>query len=349
MAGVVTAGVLYLVIGRAAAGNKGVEGASGASSTAAPALAGAVGGRSRTPLSTTPASSTPTPAPSLSAPATGSSAINPPRPPTRTTLIRGFSENTDGAHDTLFKSLGFNAAIASASRSGLDNAAANGMKAFVWLGDYDDSSCTLEKSDAQITSAVAAVRSHPALLGYFVADEPEQAETHCPRVVAQIKARSAFIRSLDPNRAHATFEVISNQGTNLKCYDYATFMGATDIMALDIYPFRQDASYVPCVSDASKPLRDIAQAIAAFKRQAAAYRTAHPGFVPRFYGMAQDFEDTIWRRPTVADLRQQYAAWQNSGMEGWWYFSWDWQAHSLDGNSAHACEFKRENGLSANC
>lgn len=263
--------------------------------------------------------------------------------------IRGFIESTDGAHNALFKQLGFTAAVSPATSTALDTLNTQGLKGLVWVGDYDNTACQHEKSDATITSIVNSVKNHPALLGYYISDEPEQAVAACPNVATQLKARSDLIRSLDPNTAHITFQIISNQGTNLRCYDYTTFMGVTDVMGLDIYPFRQNPAYVPCVSDPTHPLNDISQAISAFNTQSAAYKQSHPSFVPRFYAVAQDFEDTYWRRPTVAELQQQFAAWQNSGMEGWWYFSWDWQGNTLDGNTAHQCEFKIENQVVLSC
>jgi hypothetical protein len=263
--------------------------------------------------------------------------------------MRGFTENSDGSRDSLFHSLGFTTANSPATTAGLDNAAANGLKALAWVGDYNTSTCQWDQSDSQVTSEVTAIKNHSALLGYYVADEPEQASASCTSMYSQIAARSALIRSIDPNTAHFTIQVISNQGTNLKCYDYEPFMGTTDVLMLDIYPFRQDASYVPCVSDPTHPLTDISNAINAWNTQAADYKSKHPGWTPRYYAMIQDFQDTIWRRPTVTELQQQWAAWQGSGIEGVWYFSWDWQGNSLDGFTDHQCEFKKENLVATSC
>ena len=261
--------------------------------------------------------------------------------------VRGFIETSDGAHAALFKSLGFTATYFPPDAESLDTAASLGMKAIVWLGDYDNSTCTFQQSDATVVSTVNAIKRKPALIGYFLADEPEQAEADCPRVAAQLNARSDLVRRTDPDTAHFTYTIVSNEGTNLRCYDYAPFMGTTDVMGLDIYPFRYTTS-IPCVSG-TNVLADISNAISAWRRQSAAYKSAHRGFTPRFYAVLQDFTDSHWRRPSVTELQQQWAAWQNSGMEGVWYFSWDWQGNSLTARTGHQCQFKIENLTVPSC
>ncbi len=267
--------------------------------------------------------------------------------------IRGFIENSDGAHNALFKTLGFTAAIAPASMSGLDAAQAQGLKAIVWLGDYNKTGCTWPSSvsNSAITTKVNAIKNHPALIGYWIADEPEQ--SRCASIEEDLTARSQLIRSLDPNQAHFTYTIVSNRGYNTdgsyaSCYDYARFMGTTDVMGLDIYPYRPSAD-IDCVANGRPVTDDISNAIAAWNTQSAAYRTANPTFVPRFYAILQDFQDSNWRRPTVQELRDQFAAWRGSGMEGLYYFSWDWQGNSLDGFTDHHCEFKIQNGVVPSC
>jgi hypothetical protein len=265
---------------------------------------------------------------------------------TRPTVL-GFIETSDGAHAALFKSLGFTATYFPANAESLATAASLGMKAIVWLGDYDNSTCAFQQSDAAVVSTVNAIKRESALIGYFLADEPEQAEVNCPRVAAQIKARSDLVHRTDHNTAHFTYTIVSNEGTNLRCYDYAPFMGTTDVMGLDIYPFRYTTS-IPCVSG-TNVLADISNAISAWRRQSAAYKSAHHGFIPRFYAVLQDFTDSHWRRPSVTELRQQWTAWQNSGAEGVWYFSWDWQGNSLGALTGHQCQFKIENLVVPSC
>jgi hypothetical protein len=288
------------------------------------------------------------PSPVVASPSPSPVAASPsPRPGGTLPTVRGFIETSDGAHAALFKSLGFTATYFPPNAESLDTAASLGMKAIVWLGDYDNSTCAFQQSDAIVVSTVNAIKRKSALIGYFLADEPEQAEANCPHVAAQLEARSDLVRRTDPNTAHFTYTIVSNEGTNLRCYDYAPFMGTTDVMGLDIYPFRYTTS-IPCVSG-TNVLADISNAISVWRRQSAAYKSAHRGFTPRFYAVLQDFTDSHWRRPSVTELQQQWAAWQNSGMEGVWYFSWDWQGNSLDALTGHQCQFKIENLVVPSC
>ena len=237
-------------------------------------------------------------------------------------------ETTHGVHDALFQSLGFNAVNEVASKSALDSVAALGMQAMVWVGDYDGDTCAFTSSDSAIAAAVDAIKGHPAVLGYYVADEPEQALQNCPDLTQQLKARSDLIRLHDP--AKPTYIVVSNSayvpGGTIEWYPYHYFVGTADILGLDIYPCRQPASS-PC------DFADIDRAIAAASSQG----------VPHYYAVIQDFEDSTWRRPSPDELKTEFDHWASSRMEGSFIFSWDWQGNSLDGNTAHYDVFKFEN------
>src|SRR5438045_2464412 len=71
-----------------------------------------------------------------------------------------------------------------------------GVKAMVWLGDYDNSKCDWKKSDDYIRSHVAAVAGHPAIAVYYLADVPHVWD--CPSVPDQMRARTALVHSIDP-------------------------------------------------------------------------------------------------------------------------------------------------------
>jgi len=249
-------------------------------------------------------------------------------PPVTGTFPRGMYENTDGAHASLFQSLGFTAVNVGASRSELDGDAALHLKGMVWLGDYDDASCTFTQSDASIAAQVDAIQGHPAILGYYIADEPEQALEHCPDVAQQVRARSDLVKLHDPTRP--TYIVVSNgayvTGHVIEDYPYHYFVGAADVLGLDIYPCHQPAGS-PC------DFADIDRAIAAANSQG----------VARYYAVLQDFADSTWRRPTPAEVVTQFDHWAASRMEGYFIFSWDWAGNSLDGNTAHQDMLRTEN------
>jgi hypothetical protein len=251
-----------------------------------------------------------------------------PAPPGASGFPRGMYENNDGAHNSLFQSLGFTAVNVEPSRSALDALVPLGLHGMVWIGDYNDSTCRFDDSDATIASEVDAIQGHPAILGYYVADEPEQALENCPSVASDIAARSQLVRQHDPSRP--TYAVISNSayipGHTIEYYPYHYFVGAVDLMGLDIYPCLQPAG-TPC------DFADIDRAIAAADAQR----------VPHYLAVVQDFMDSTWRRPTPAEVTTQFDHWANSRMEGYFIFSWDWAGNSLDGDTAQQSELRTEN------
>ncbi len=254
-----------------------------------------------------------------------------PAPPSAGGFPRGMYENIDGTHNALFQSLGFTAVNVSPSRDALDALVPLGLRGMVWIGDYDNVSCRFEVSDATIAAEVDAIRGHPAILGYYIADEPEQALENCPSVASDVAARSRLVRLHDPGRP--TYAVISNgayvPGHTIEYYPYHYFVGTVDLMGLDIYPCRQPAS-APC------NFADIDRAVAAADTQG----------VPHYLAVLQDFTDSTWRRPTPQEMRTQFDHWAKSRMEGYFIFSWDWAGNSLDGNSAQQSELQTENARS---
>ncbi|TMA43626.1 MAG: hypothetical protein E6J83_09970, partial [Deltaproteobacteria bacterium] len=80
---------------------------------------------------------------------------------------------------------GFTALDRAAYRDYLDGLPA-GVKALVWLGDYDNTTCTWEKSDDWIRTHVEAIAGHPAIAAYYIADEPHLWD--CPLAAVHLKA-----------------------------------------------------------------------------------------------------------------------------------------------------------------
>ena len=62
--------------------------------------------------------------------------------------------------------------ISSAYRSELDAAQANGMRAIVYIGGYNKTTCQFGRDDAWVRSHIAAILGHPAVRFYYIADEP---------------------------------------------------------------------------------------------------------------------------------------------------------------------------------
>ena len=49
-----------------------------------------------------------------------------------------------------------------------------GTQALVWVGDYDNASCSWQVSDASLTSDVTALAGDVRVAGYFISDEPDR-------------------------------------------------------------------------------------------------------------------------------------------------------------------------------
>ncbi|TML40172.1 MAG: fibronectin type III domain-containing protein, partial [Actinobacteria bacterium] len=69
-----------------------------------------------------------------------------------------------------------------------------GSRGLVWVGDYDNTTCSWEESDAALNSQVTAARGDAKVFGYFISDEPNPYA--CPNAPAQHKARSDLIHSI---------------------------------------------------------------------------------------------------------------------------------------------------------
>ncbi|HSX35775.1 MAG TPA: hypothetical protein VLH84_02465 [Patescibacteria group bacterium] len=273
-----------------------------------------------------------------------------PPPPTSGFYPRGIYGDPDTSPLTstsskwaTYQSLGFNLVNASDNKTDLDWLAARNMKALIWLGDYQDT-CQFEYSDTQVTNMVNAIKGHSAIYAYFIADEPEQQLKDCPNQIQQLTARSNLVHQLDPGKS--TYEVISNSrysdnsGT-IEWYPYKQYVGATDIMGLDIYPCHWDNASACDYSDIDK-----------------AITTANNLKIPHYLAILQDFRDLTpgttgscgvsnWRYPTINtttnELRTQFDHWDASGMQGYAVFSWSWCGFSLDGRSADQAELQYEN------
>src|SRR5439155_6537744 len=115
-----------------------------------------------------------------------------------------------------------------------------GSRGLVWVGDYDNTTCSWEESDAALNSQVTAARGDAKVFGYFISDEPNPYA--CPNAPAQHKARSDLIHSIDP--AKPTVIVLDSNGfTGRNTQDALDQMplwkGTADYIGLDPYPCRQ--------------------------------------------------------------------------------------------------------------
>jgi len=198
---------------------------------------------------------------------------------------------------------GFTALDRAAYRDYLDGLPA-GVKALVWLGDYDNTTCTWEKSDDWIRTHVEAIAGHPAIAAYYIADEPHLWD--CPLAAVHLKARSDFVKSLDP--AHPTMAVIEPHWPE---NPYTPYVGTVDIIGVDRYPCSYVSGCVFSKIDDTLALLDQAG-------------------VPHYWAFIQAFADSYYRMPTADEVHEEFRHWRQSRMEGYVVFSWAYGIDTLE-------------------
>jgi hypothetical protein len=212
---------------------------------------------------------------------------------------------TDSSSGDQTEPYGYNLVDLNPQRSLIDSLPA-GQQALVWIGPYNPSTCAFDLSDAAIRATLAGLAGDPKVAGYYIDDEADDALPvyggKCPRVAAQVAARSALVHSLAPGAF--TYEVVTEPG------NFAAFATATDVLGADPYP---------CL--VGKPCD-----MTMIPRYIDALRAAH---VAHYWGVLQAFSNIRWRFPTAAELRAMIGQWQQSGWEGEQTFAWSYDGQSL--------------------
>jgi hypothetical protein len=214
--------------------------------------------------------------------------------------------------------LGFNFMDSGPYEDQMQALADRGLKGFVWLGGYSNSTCRFNYTNDWVRSHVAAIAGHPGVGAYFIDDEPDA--VRCPTAPAQIRARARLVRSLDPGPP--TF-IVTNDTDQLDL-----FAPTVDVLALDHYP---------C---------SIVNGCDYSKIDAQAAEADRLGV--RYWGVIQAHGDDWYRVPTPAELHQQFAHWRATSMEGYLVFAWRfpdnrpglWLANNLPLQTA----LRQENG-----
>jgi Calcineurin-like phosphoesterase len=236
-----------------------------------------------------------------------------PPPPTPTTVVTPAHplyrymydhDRSSSGYDRI-AAAGFDLVDVGPDPSTLDALTRLKVKGLVWLGDYDNATCSWEQSDSTIRSEVSALKGNPNVAGYFISDEPEL--DSCPNAPAQHKARSDLVKSLDPGRF--TLVVLDSNNAD-STSTYAAWRGTSDYQGLDPYPCRPGK---PC--DLAMIDRHIAAADAAGLR---------------YWGVVQAFADSDWRWPTPDEEAAMLRHWAASHWQGYAVFAWQWAGHTLD-------------------
>lgn len=178
-------------------------------------------------------------------------------------------------------------------------------RALVWLGGYDKTRCTLITSDADLRQQFATYRlaRDPRVIGYFLADEPDT-DHNCPRSPAEVRARSALVRSLDPDGRRFTLVNVDDPN------EFGAFDGTADVIATDAYPCQVAE---PCDWGL------IPNRIASLNQAG----------ISRYAAMLQVFSGGDWRWPTADELQGILDQWRQSNWCGALFFSWEWQGGRL--------------------
>jgi hypothetical protein len=212
------------------------------------------------------------------------------------------------------RAAGFNTVQADATPAALAALAARGVKALVWIGQWNKQTCTWEIPDSRLPAVIAPIKSSPAVLAYYLADEPLL--SNCPAAPAAFRARTRLVHSLDPGSR--TFTLI--QAYDHGPVDYSKWAGTVDVLGFDLYPcgFQNglDFSARPKIRRAC----DFAGVLDANIK-----RIERAG-IRSYLGVLQDFQDCYYELPTPNDLRTQITHWQRLAhhLAGYLVFSWNW-------------------------
>ncbi len=239
-------------------------------------------------------------------------------------LVRGvYGHDTSDTGYTLQVRAGFNTFDANPDRATLDSLGAAGVKAFVWLGAYSNTTCSWEHGDAWIRDRVQSVAGSSAVLAYYLGDEPLAGR--CPQAPAMFKARTGLVHQIAPGQP--TLTVISAFDSG-KSYPYAIWKGTTDILGFDIYPCRQGVT--GC----------------SFDRIDAAIEAIRAAGIDRYWAVIQAFEDSYYRLPTPEELHEEFQHWRRSDMSGYLVFSWNYLNVNLEDRHEVVDQLRAENAIS---
>jgi chitodextrinase len=180
-----------------------------------------------------------------------------------------------------------------------------GTQGLIWVGDYDNSTCSWEQSDATVRATVTAGVGDPKVFGYYISDEPDPYA--CPNAYNDHRARSSMIHSIDPG--HKTLILIDSNSAQQTIDQIPKWAGTADIFALDPYP---------CYQGQACNYTWIDQVIAAANSAGINY-----------WGVVQAFQDSIWRWPTTDELNHMLGQWGASKESGIMTFAWTWSGNTL--------------------
>ncbi|MFL6076208.1 MAG: hypothetical protein ACJ73S_22685 [Mycobacteriales bacterium] len=254
------------------------------------ACGGGSGGSGRARSTPRAPASHPGTAPAGTPPATGA--------PAGAATTLHYVSNTHGDWSAPAK-LGYNL-IDLGPDTGAVNALPAGIRALVWLGNLDNTSCTPGYSWDRFTAAVDRLAGNPKVFGYYLSDEPHPAV--CRQAVEHIRQRADYIRARDP--AQKSFIVVlgAEQGGCVPTCEYQQLNPANthvDLFGIDPFPCNNRSG---CHFEKIDAKVDLAT------------KGGIPvaAMVPLFQAFGQTCnseQDHYYTLPTVDQLRQMLARW----------------------------------------
>lgn len=202
---------------------------------------------------------------------------------------------------------GFNASTDGGVQDAGDAQAANGLTGMVWVGAYDNSSCTQTMSDSAIAALVQAnVNAGHKGLRYQIGDEPTANGCAAAATYTHI---TQLVHGADGSAKTWVADDQFQEGNALQ--QGVPMNGSVDILAFDVYPCESG----PC--DYATIDRAVQQ--------------IHAARVATWEFIIQDFSSGPWRWPTPAEIQGQFDHWKGQGAIGYWVFAWDYQGQQVGG------------------
>jgi Calcineurin-like phosphoesterase/Purple acid Phosphatase, N-terminal domain len=181
-----------------------------------------------------------------------------------------------------------------------------GTRGLVWVGDYDNKACVWEVPDSKLRNDAPAIAHDPKVAGFVISDEADPYA--CPQAPAEHRSRTRLLHTLSPRKF--TVMVMDSNSGRASVTQMPLWVGSADYIALDPYPCRQgkrrcDFAWIQTIIKAADRAR------------------------LHYWGVAQAFDDSDWRWPTVGEERHMLAQWGASHESGYMTFSWRWAGHAL--------------------
>jgi calcineurin-like phosphoesterase family protein len=186
-----------------------------------------------------------------------------------------------------------------------------GTKGQVWLYDYDNTTCTWEKSDAYITNIVSQLAHDPRVAGFYFSNEPDPFA--CPNAPRQHRERNALIKSLAPDK-YTLIGIDANWRQHFDRYG-SMWVGAADYVNYNPYICYE---------------RDTTTCDFAWLDHV--LKTAQSLPQPYFVALQAFREQGEWRWPTASEEARMLNRLRDpalTGLRGYMTFSWDWQSDPL--------------------